>query len=129
MGGSRVCGNHRKCIQLRACEIWCNSVRKTPISRPTFSFNCSVLLLLSRLSASRAPAEGPSGFQNRHYPRLLGRVDENLPEEHDAGVEDSDVEQEEEQAEALPGTIVMCDASDSDPGPASDHAYSSCDEL
>ena len=35
LGGLGVYGSDRKGIQLRACKIWCQSVRKTYIMRPT----------------------------------------------------------------------------------------------
>ena len=59
LGGLGVCGNDRKCIQLRACRLWCNSVRKTSyfVTQRCCLFLFSFLLL--GLLASRAPAEGP----------------------------------------------------------------------
>lgn len=56
--GLGECGKHWKCIQFRACNIWCKSVRTTPISRPTYFLEHFEKVVLG-LSASRAPAAGP----------------------------------------------------------------------
>ena len=39
LGGLGVCRSHRQWLQLRACKIWCKSVRKTPILWPNMFFN------------------------------------------------------------------------------------------
>ena len=59
LGGLGVCGNHRKCLQLLACKIWCKSVRSTPNSWPKLLF----FLLFLELSVSRSQPEGPSIYK------------------------------------------------------------------
>ena len=61
-GGVGVRGEHRKCIQFRACKICCTSVRKKSSSRPTFFFGYIFVFgfyilsfVLLGLAASRGP--------------------------------------------------------------------------
>ena len=52
LGGLGVCGNHRKLLQLRACQLWCKSVRKT---------NISCFLFLSLFTFRALGVESPRG--------------------------------------------------------------------
>ena len=56
LGSLGVCRKHGKCIHLRACKIWCKSVRKYLVRDPKLIQ--LLFLLLVGLSASRAHAEG-----------------------------------------------------------------------